>query len=211
MKKALVLFGVLALVVNMGLFADNLSDGKKYTKMAKEVFGDLTPSQMSQIYSKIDKTVDALGKISTGLDSYKYLKSFKEVVSWAAVYKDASSDADKITAAKNGSKQMLKMLDAFVSLAGGPLYGMILPTLLKSVDKTIDIIHLKNARIQLADWAAADTDRYYGWTWSAVCGMGYENLAVEIIAKYQGGLRPLAAVVRTIEELDKIKEITGQR
>jgi hypothetical protein len=217
MKKALVLIGVLALVVNMGLSADNLSDGRKYTAMAKDIFGDLSPSRMQYIANQVKDTADTLGKISTAMDSYKYLKGFYDVCIWSARYKDASTDAEKIAAGKAASRSMLRMLDAFVSLAGGPLYGMVLPSLLKAVGQTVDIIHLRNARIQLANWAGdtseytaiyGGTGRIRGWDWSGVCGAGYENLAVEIIAKYNGGLKPLAAVVDVIERLEKLRDIT---
>jgi len=220
MKKVLVLFSLLALVVNMGLFADDLSDGKLFTRKAKEIFGDLSPSDMEKIYSTIGEAADKLGKISTALDSYKYLKSFQEVVRWSKIYKDASTDDQKRAAGKAASKSMLKMLDAFASLAGGPLYGMILPKLLEAVDKVVDVMHLKNAEIKYAEWASypwmyLDGKKYHYngqyWNWADVAASGYHGIAVEVIAKYNGPLTELAATVQIIDRLEKIKEITGQR
>jgi len=207
MKKVLVLFSLLALVVNMGFSVDYVAEGKKYAALARDVFGN---NKLDHILYRIEKAADGLGKISTGLDSYKYLKSFSEVVRWANRYKDAKTDIEFEVAGREANKSMLKMLEAFASLAGGPLYGLILPTLLKGVDQAVNAIHYRKAQQQYVEWVSdpysyRNGNKYHGWDWPAVAAAGYHGIAVEVIAKYDGPLLPLAAVVQIIEWLEELK------
>jgi len=214
MKKKIVVLVLLIAVVTGTAFASDLSVGTDYVAKAKGIFGNLSPYEMYKIYDHIGEAVDLLGKISTGMNSYKYLKNFREVVKWSSEYKDATNEVDKAAAGKAASKSMLKVLDAFVSLAGGPLYGMILPTLLKAVDQVIDIMDLHYAEITLANWAGNPSEyeaiygsrTFLGTSWSDVVAMGYQNLAIEVIAKHKKGspLKPLAEVVMIINALQKL-------
>jgi hypothetical protein len=211
MKKALVLFGVLALVVNMGISADPLSDGKKYVKMAKDIWGgDL--NQLHKAYDQIAKAADELGKISAGLESYKFLKSLLEVTRWSRTYMNATTDAEYIAANKGASSSMIKMLDSFINLAGGPLYGIIGPTLLKGVENAVKAIHLRKAEQLYAEWCAHpwmyyNGETYHGWDWNDLHVRGYSGIAVEIIDKYAGDgpYKPLPIAVRICEILEKLK------
>jgi hypothetical protein len=211
MKKALVLFGVLALVVNMGLFADNLSDGKKYVQMARDIWGG-DVNQLHRAYAQIAEAADALGKISTGLESYKYLKSMLEVAKWSRTYMNAKTDEEYIAASKGGSQSMIKMLGSFISLAGGPLYGMIAPTLLKGVENAVKAIHLGKAQQLYVQWCSDpyeyyNGEKYHGWDWNDLHVRGYDGIAVEIIDKYAGDrvYKPLPIAVRICETLEKLK------
>jgi len=213
MKKALLMFGVLAFVVNMGLSADNLSDGNKYVKMAKDMFGDLTPTQMHLIKSSIGSTVNILGKYSTSMDVYKYLADFKEVVDYSARYKDARTDAEKTAAGKAGSKSMLKVLEGFSILAGGQLYGVVFPVLLKQIDRLIDVMALHYAEIILEDYAASDPQKYGNppLRWSDIAYSEYRPLAIQMLAKASNPRNVLADLVLVIYNMEDIKEQTGQR
>jgi len=210
MKKALVFFGVLAFVVNMGISADSLSDGKKYVQMAKDIWGG-DVNQLQRAYTQIGEAADALGKISTGLESYKYLKSMLEVAQWSRTYMNATTDAEYIAASKGGSRSMIRMLEGFVSLAGGPLYGMIVPTLLKGVEKAVDAIHLRKAELLYVEWVANPNEyyngeSYHGWDWASIAAAGYHGIAVEVINKYNGtAYKPLPIAVRICETLEKLK------
>jgi len=211
MKKALLVFGVLALVVNMGISADSVSDGKKYVQMAKDIWGG-DVNQLHRAYTQIGEAVDALGKISTGLESYKYLKSMYEVARWSRAYMNATTDAEYISASKGSSQSMIKMLESFINLAGGPLYGMIAPTLLKGVENAVKAIHLKKAEQLYVTWCSYpyeyyNGEKYHGWDWNDLAVRGYHGIAVEIIDKYADDrvYKPLPIAVRICETLEKLK------
>jgi hypothetical protein len=214
MKKALVLFGVLAFVVNMGLSADNLSDGRYYVAKAKELFGDLLPGNLEYVAINLKNAQDLVGKYGTATDMYKMLKGSVEVLKWSATWKDANTDAAKISANKAASKSMLKVLDSFVSIAGGPIYGQVVPVLLKAVENTVDLIALAQARDIVFNEYASGGQVYRagnfctGWTWQHIIDEpAYRNIAVQIIAsgKVKTNNAAFTATMEVVEKLEAIK------
>jgi len=165
-----------------------------------------------QMAEKLQSACDIMGKVNTGMDAYKTLKGIAELTNWAWKYKDAKADSDFLAANRNASHSMVKVLDGLVSIAGGPVYGMVFPVLLKAVDQTIDIMALDNARKKFAIYVT-DSDMYgkaAGMSWYDIAytleySKEYKDLAIQIIAKNNGPYTDFAAVAYTIRHLQDAK------